>query len=227
MIFPPAVLQSSPTSGSRGVCPPAEAERRGGRARNQSAYWSVKFLGPPDASGTLLRHPVTFDFSSRSNENSLAAKMRHRPGVRIVTAVVAVATGTVGTFVSPGKAPGAGDRQSSIIERKVSCETELGALQIGVFARNPAAGAAAANIHTGDPSGSTPNILLAVDTRYKHYVLGSSCQRVAKRIPLTHRGLTSAGLVHAGEYRSPTIYCRQPRMSSSISGSASTLQGNP
>jgi hypothetical protein len=138
---------------------------------------------------------------------SLSAEMRHRPGVGIVTAVVAVAAETVGTFVSPAKAPAAGDRQSSTIERRVSCETELGALQIGVFARNPAAGAAAANIHTGDPSGSVPNILLAVDTRYKHYVLGSSCHRLAKRIPLTHRGLTSAGVVKAGEYRSPTIYC--------------------
>lgn len=54
-----------------------------------------------------------------------------------------------------------------------SSETELRALQIRVFARNPTAGAAAATILTGDPSGSTPHILLAVDTRYKHYVMGS------------------------------------------------------
>jgi hypothetical protein len=42
-------------------------------------------------------------------------------------------------------------------------------------------------------------------------VLGSSCQRVAKRIPLTHRGLTSAGVVNAGDYRSPSARPSRPR----------------
>jgi hypothetical protein len=122
----------------------------------------------------------------------------------MVAAAVALTVVVTAIAVS---APAAADRQSSVVERKVSCATELGALQMGVFARNPAAGAAAANIYTGDPNGPTPNILLAVDTRYKHYVLGNSCRRVAKRIALTHRGLTSSGVVHAGAYRSPTIYC--------------------
>lgn len=89
----------------------------------------------------------------------------------------------------------------------MSCATQLGALQLDVFARNPAAGAAAADVHTGDPNAPTPNIIVAVDTRYKHFVLGTSCGRVAKKIALTHRGLASSGVVKAGDYRSPTIYC--------------------
>jgi hypothetical protein len=121
----------------------------------------------------------------------------------MVTAAVALTV--VATAIAVA-APAAAD-EASVIERKVSCVTELGALQMGVFARNPAAGAAAANIHTGDPNAPTPNILLAVDTRYKHYVLGDGCRRVVKRIALTHRGLTSSGVVHGGDYRSPTIYC--------------------
>jgi hypothetical protein len=116
---------------------------------------------------------------------------------------VAVVLGVVATAIAVS-APAAAD-QTNIIERKVSCATEHGALQMDVFAR--IAGAASANIHTGDPNAMPPSILLAVDTRVKHYVLGDSCRRAAKRIALTHRGLTSAGVVHAGDYPSPAIFC--------------------
>lgn len=124
--------------------------------------------------------------------------------MRMVTPAIAIAL--VAATIAVG-APVAAGRQTSIVERKLSCATKLGALQMAAFARNPAAGAAAANIETGDPNAQPPSILVAVDTRYKHYVLGSSCRRVAKRIPLTHRGLASAGVVRAGDYRSATLYC--------------------
>lgn len=131
--------------------------------------------------------------------------MRHRRGVTIVAAAVAVAF--VATAIAVAAPTAVHDQATSIVERKVSCATQLGALQMDVFARNPAAGAASANVHTGDPNAPTPNIILAVDTRYKHFVLGNSCRRVAKKIALTHRGLTSSGVVKAGDYRSPTIFC--------------------
>ena len=126
----------------------------------------------------------------------------------MVTSAVAIAV--VAATAAVG-APASTERQASTIERKVSCATELAALRWEVFARNPAAGAAAATILTGDPNASTPSIVVGVDTRYKHYVLGGSCRGAAKRVPLTHRGLTSAGVVHAGDYQSSTIYCAATR----------------
>src|SRR5436305_9234921 len=75
-------------------------------------------------------------------------------------------------------------------------------------AREPVDGGpirASAVIDTGDPN--LPTTLDGVDTRYKHFALGKSCRRVSRRIALTHRGLTSAGVVRAGNKRSPTVYC--------------------
>jgi hypothetical protein len=100
------------------------------------------------------------------------------------------------------------------VRRTVSCATDQGALQIVAFATNPAVGtpgvgAAAAGISTGDPN--VPASLLAVDTRYKHYKLSGSCRSATKRVVLTHRGLTSAGTVHAGDRQSPTVYCAATR----------------
>ena len=112
--------------------------------------------------------------------------------------------------VSVTAAP-AGRAAGSRVERRVSCATAQGALQMFVFAENPAAGTAAADIGTGDPNSPTPIRLLAVDTRYKHYALGKSCRPTTKRIALTHRGLTSAGVVVHGDYRSPSVYCSATR----------------
>lgn len=117
-------------------------------------------------------------------------------------AVAIVAAAVVGAVVAPA---GANRQAQERVDRRVSCKTATGALNISAFARNPAVGAAAADIGTGDPS--RPIVLVGVDTRYKHYTLGSSCRRVTRRVALTHRGLTSAGVVRAGDYRSPIVYC--------------------
>lgn len=87
----------------------------------------------------------------------------------------------------------------------MSCATETRALQLIAFARNPVAGAAAATVSTGDPN--KPTLLVGVDTRYKDFVLSKNCGRFARRIPLSRRGLTSAGVVHEGDVRSPSVYC--------------------
>lgn len=126
--------------------------------------------------------------------------MERRLHLGLAAAVAAAAT-AAGTMVAAATAA----QQTSTVERTVSCATAQGALQISAFAKNPAAGAAAAVITTGTPS--TPTTLLGVDTRYKHYVLGKSCSRTATRIPLTHRGLTPAAVSRADQYNSPLVYC--------------------
>jgi hypothetical protein len=103
----------------------------------------------------------------------------------------------------------AGRRVDAQLRRTVSCATELRALQIFAFATNPGAGTAAAVIGTGDPNVSTS--LLAVDTRYQRYKLNGSCHSIVRHVVLSHRGLTSAGVVHAGDRQSPSVYCSAPR----------------
>jgi hypothetical protein len=124
--------------------------------------------------------------------------------------VVATALAVAALSLSAAEARG----MATQVRRTVSCATDQGALQILAFATNPAVGtpgvgAAAAGISTGDPN--TPTSLLAVDTRYRHYKLSGSCRSATKRVVMTHRGLTSAGTVHAGDRQSPTVYCAATR----------------
>jgi hypothetical protein len=99
----------------------------------------------------------------------------------------------------------AGQRAELLVRRTVSCTTQEGALQLWAFATNPQMGSAGVTISTGNPNLSTG--LLGVSSEQPHYGLGSRCRTVVKRIAVSHRGLTSAGVVHAGDVRSPTVYC--------------------
>jgi hypothetical protein len=91
----------------------------------------------------------------------------------------------------------------------VSCTTELGALQLWAFATNPAIGSAGVTISTGDPG--KPTALLGVSNEQPRYGLDGRCRSVKKRVVLNRRGLTPAGVVHAGDVRSPTVYCAATR----------------
>ncbi|MGH3053648.1 MAG: hypothetical protein ACRDL7_01560, partial [Gaiellaceae bacterium] len=100
----------------------------------------------------------------------------------------------------------AGDRVETQTQRTVSCTTEHGALQLSAFATNPTTGSANVTIATGDPQVSTG--LLGVSSTLQHYGLDvDRCHSVTKHVVTSRRGLTSAGVVHAGAVRSPTVYC--------------------
>lgn len=113
-------------------------------------------------------------------------------------ALAAGAYGAVGTA-------SAGNRAVALVRRTVSCATELRALQISAFASNPSIGSANVSITTGDPQ--TADGLLGMSNEQPQYGLSSRCHAVSKTVSLTHRGLTSAGVVHAGDIRYPTAYC--------------------
>jgi hypothetical protein len=91
----------------------------------------------------------------------------------------------------------------------VSCSTEQGALQLWAFATNPTIGSAGVTISTGDPA--QPDALLGVSSQQPHYGLDGRCHSVQKSVVLNRRGLTPAGVVHAGDVRSPTVYCAATR----------------
>jgi hypothetical protein len=103
----------------------------------------------------------------------------------------------------------AGNRIEAKVRRTVSCTTALGALQISASASNPSTGAANVTISTGDPNASTG--LLGLSTQQPRYGLSGVCHSVTKRVALTHRGLTSAGVVHAGDIRWPAAFCPASR----------------
>jgi hypothetical protein len=85
----------------------------------------------------------------------------------------------------------------------------LKAVQLWAFATNPSMGSAGLTISTGDPG--RPTGLLGVSTQQPHYGLDDRCHSVAKRVGLSRRGLASAGVVHAGDIQSPTVYCAATR----------------
>ena len=103
----------------------------------------------------------------------------------------------------------AGHQEETQTRRTVSCSTEEDALQLSAFATNPQIGSANVTISTGNPNLATG--LLGVSSQQTHYGLGSRCRTVAKRVVVSHRGLTPAGVVHAGDFRSPTVYCAATR----------------
>ena len=88
-------------------------------------------------------------------------------------------------------------------------------MQLWAFATNPTIGSANVTISTGDPNQTTG--LLGVSSQQEHYGLGSRCHSVRKRVVLSRRGLTSAGVVHAGDVRSPTATAPLRGVSSSAS----------
>jgi len=130
-----------------------------------------------------------------------------RYGIGIVALALAL-TFAVGLSATPLAA--AGHRVEVQTRRTVSCATEERALQLWAFATNPSIGSAGVTISTGNPTQSTG--LLGVSSQQPHYGLDGRCHSVAKKnVVLSHRGLASAGVVHAGDIRSPTIYCAATR----------------
>jgi hypothetical protein len=103
----------------------------------------------------------------------------------------------------------AGHRIEVKARRTVSCTTSEGALQIWAFATNPTIGSANVTISTGNPNLITT--LLGVSSQQAHYGLTDRCHSVTKRVVLNRRGLSSAGVVHAGDVRSPAVYCGATR----------------
>ncbi|HKD95048.1 MAG TPA: hypothetical protein VKB43_10125, partial [Gaiellaceae bacterium] len=99
----------------------------------------------------------------------------------------------------------AGHRVETQVRRTVSCTTEQKALKLWAFATNPTMGSANVTISTGNPN--VPTGLLGVSSTQPHYGLDSRCHSVTKRVVLSRRGLASAGVVHAGDIQSPTVYC--------------------
>jgi hypothetical protein len=123
--------------------------------------------------------------------------MQSRFGIGIVVALVLAATLSAHAT--------AGRRLETQVKRTLSCTTEEKALQITAFATNPTIGSANITISTGNPS--VPTGLVGVSNKQPHYGLDSRCHSVAKRVVLNRRGLASAGTVHSGDVRSPTVYC--------------------
>lgn len=126
-----------------------------------------------------------------------------------LAAAVTLAAGLYAASVSSA----AGKRVETQLRRTVSCATSLRALQISAFASNPNVfhGAASLSIDTGSPNANASKGLLGLSTQQNQYGLSSSCHSVTKRVPLTHRGLTSAGASHAGDITWREAYCPAPR----------------
>ena len=118
-----------------------------------------------------------------------------------------LAAATALTVFLCGTASGvaAGDRVETKVQRTFSCATTEGALQISAFATNPNIGTANVSVTTGDPNASTG--LLGLSTGQPRYGLNGACHSVKKQVAMTHRGLTSAGVVHSGDIRWPAVFC--------------------
>jgi hypothetical protein len=133
--------------------------------------------------------------------------MQSRLGIGIVALALTLVLAE-GLSATPLAA--AGHRVELKTRRTVSCATDERALQIWAFATNPNIGSAGITISTGNPTLSTG--LLGVSSQQPHYgLLDTRCHSVVKNVALSRRGLASAGVVHAGDIRSPTVYCAATR----------------
>ncbi len=92
----------------------------------------------------------------------------------------------------------------------VSCPTSHGALEINAYAYRPSVGYATAPIVTGQADTAAAIVLLGVQSNKSSYALDRSCSKTKVSLQFTHRRLRSAGVVKAGYYHSPTIYCGAP-----------------
>ncbi|MGZ4334663.1 MAG: hypothetical protein ACXVRJ_10390 [Gaiellaceae bacterium] len=122
-----------------------------------------------------------------------------------VTSVLAVA----GVWTAP--APAA-QRTLGVktVAGTVSCATSHGALEINAYAYRPSVGYATAPIITGQADTAAAIVLVGVQSDKSSYTLDRSCSRTKVSIRFSHHGLSSAGVVKAGYYHSPTIYCGAP-----------------
>jgi hypothetical protein len=126
--------------------------------------------------------------------------MQARSAVGIVALTLALAVAGVAA---------AGQREETKTRRTVSCTTAEAALKLWAFATNPSIGSANVTISTGDPNLAIG--LLGISSRQAHYGLDGRCHSVNKRVVMSHGGLASAGVVHAGDIQSPTVYCAATR----------------
>lgn len=130
--------------------------------------------------------------------DSVAAPRRLALALVVLTATVGVATATAGTT----------RRAGTTVSRTLACTTGAGALRISGTATIAGTQYASAGIGTGAQAAN--KWLVVVDTRYKNYE-SDVCKPVKARVALTHRGLTSAGVSLAGQYRGGAeAFCSAP-----------------
>lgn len=135
--------------------------------------------------------------------------MQGSRGIRIV-AVVALCCAIAAASVSATPALAAGRDSTGKVTGTVSCATWQGSLQISAFAYRPSLGYAAAIVFTGPPNTPATIQMVDVETDKSNYTLDHGCSKTKKSVPLTHRGLSSAGVVKAGYNQSLTAYCGAP-----------------
>jgi hypothetical protein len=136
--------------------------------------------------------------------------MQPRDGVGILALALAALAG--GLYLATPFAA-AGHRAEAKTRRTLSCATDEGALQIWAFATDPSIRSAGVTVSTGNPTVPTlATDLLQVSSLGTHYaVAAGSCHSTAKHVVLSHRGLTPAGVMHAGDFRFPAVYCAVTR----------------
>jgi len=136
-------------------------------------------------------------------------QMQRSDGFRVIVVAVTSVLAAAGAWST--SAPAAqGDSTLKYAAGKVSCATTLGALQLDAIAYRPSLGYAAALIRTGFPDTPATTTLVGVQTDKSDYTLDKGCRQTNRSIRLTHRGLSSAGVVKAGYNQSPEVYCGAP-----------------
>ncbi len=135
--------------------------------------------------------------------------MQPRNGIGILALALAVLAG--GLYLAAPFAA-AGQQAVAKTRRTLSCATDEGALQLWAFATDPSAGSAGITIGTGNPTLSTSLLQVSSVGQQPHYsVAAGRCHSTTKQVVLSRRGLTPAGVVHAGDLRFPAVYCAATR----------------
>jgi hypothetical protein len=119
-----------------------------------------------------------------------------------VTLVIAAAT----AWTRPAPAAIRG----SSVAGTVSCTSLQGSMQISAYAYRPSVGIAGIFVYTGPPNTPATVDLVAIQSGASKYALDQRCGRTKASVRLTHRGLSSAGVVKAGYDQSLTVYCGVP-----------------
>ena len=144
----------------------------------------------------------------------MGLEMRRSTGVGILaTAALLSGLAASGAWTASARAAQRGST-AKMVSGTVSCATAQSAVQLFAFAYAPSYGYAAALLTTGPPSvenglpGGTR--LLGAETDKSNYVLSSACSRTTAQVRFTHRHLRSAGVIKAGYYQRPAVYCGVP-----------------
>jgi hypothetical protein len=140
----------------------------------------------------------------------MSTQMQRCRGVTIV-AVAAVTSVLAAAGAWTAQAPAAEHHPAAkTVAGTVSCATSHGALAINAYAYRPSVGYATAPIVTGQADTAAAIVLLGVQSNKSSYTLDGSCSKTRVSVKFTHRRLRSAGVVKAGYYHSPEIYCGAP-----------------